>query len=237
MNARTGRLAPLLAVAALLLLLVAGPGARLGLWSFGTGFLLLRWAAYIGILAAGLGLVSLLWRRTGARRWPAALAVLVGAVTALMPYRWLQQARRVPPIHDISTDTEQPPEFRAVLPLRAGAPNPADYGGAEIAAQQREAYPDIMPLRLGQPPAEVFDRAVDAARAMGWTIVATDRAAGRIEATATTSWFGFKDDVAVRITPEQAGSRVDVRSVSRVGQSDVGTNAERVRKYLRRLRA
>jgi len=234
-SGRIRRLAPLFAAVAVLLLLAAGPGTRLGLWSFGTGFLLLRWGAYLGIFAAGLGLLTLLWRPAGARPWPALAAVLLGALAALMPYRWMQTAQRVPPIHDITTDTERPPEFQAVLPLRADAPNPAEYGGPEIAAQQRQAYPDIAPLPLDLSPADAFGRALDEARGMGWAIVAADSAAGRIEATATTAWFGFKDDVVVRITPERRGSRVDVRSVSRVGQSDVGANAARIREYLQRL--
>jgi uncharacterized protein (DUF1499 family) len=234
-SARIRRLAPLFAAVAILLLGVAGPGARLGLWEFRTGFLLLRWGAYLGIFAAGLGLLSLLWRPPGARRWPAVVAVLAGAGAALVPYRWMQKAQRVPPIHDITTDTEQPPQFQAVLPLRTDAPNPAQYGGAEIAGQQRQGYPDIAPLALEQPSGEAFRRALEAARRMGWDIVAADSVAGRIEATATTTWFGFKDDVVVRITPEGSGSRVDVRSVSRVGKSDVGANAERIRDFLGRL--
>ncbi len=237
MSARIRRLAPVLAAVALLLLIIAGPGARLGLWEFGTGFKLLRWGAYLGIFAAGLGLLSLLWRPPGARRWPAVVAVLAGVGAALVPYRWMQKAQRVPPIHDITTDTERPPRFQAVLPLRADAPNPAEYGGPEIAAQQREGYPDVAPLTLEQPSAEAFRRALEAARGLGWEIVAADSAAGRIEATATTPWFGFKDDVVVRITPEASGSRVDVRSVSRVGKSDVGANAERIREFLGRLRS
>jgi uncharacterized protein (DUF1499 family) len=148
----------------------------------------------------------------------------------------MDQAKRVPPIHDITTDTDRPPEFVAVLPRRADAPNGVEYEGAEIARQQREAYPDIGPLRLPLAPGEAFARALAAARASGWEIVGADSAAGRIEATATTAWFGFKDDVVVRIAPEEGGSRVDVRSVSRVGKSDVGANAERIRKYLARLR-
>jgi uncharacterized protein (DUF1499 family) len=236
MSAQLRRLAPLLSGVALLLLLAAGPGTRLGLWNFRTGFVLLRWSAYLGLAGAGLGLLALLWRAPGSRRWPAAAAIVLGAFAALVPYRWMQRAKQVPPIHDITTDTERPPEFEAVLPLRAGAPNPADYGGAEIAAQQREAYPDIAPLRLQQPRHEAFRRALNAAREMGWELVSADSTAGRIEATATTRWFGFKDDVVVRVTPQEGGSRVDVRSVSRVGKSDVGANAERIREYLERLR-
>jgi uncharacterized protein (DUF1499 family) len=225
-------LAPTLATLAAILLLAAGPTVRIGLWDFRTGFQMLRWAAYLGIAGAVIALIALF---TPARRGAVAallLSVLVGAGVAFIPWRWLHQARRLPAIHDITTDTEQPPQFAAVLPLRAGAPNPATYGGAEIAAAQREAYPDIRPLFLKVPPLAAFKRAETVIERMHWDLVAADSAGGKLEATATTPWFGFKDDVVVRVTPASMGSRVDVRSVSRVGGSDVGTNARRIRKFL-----
>jgi uncharacterized protein (DUF1499 family) len=233
---RLRRFAPVIAGLAALLLLLSGPGTRFGLWDFRTGFQLLRWGAYLGIAAAGLGIVALLWRPAGSRLWRPLLAIVLGVVATVVPWFWMERAGRVPAIHDISTDTERPPEFVAVLPLRAGAPNPSAYGGPEIAAQQRAAYPDVGPLSLELPPAATFALALRAARESGWEIVAADSAAGRIEATATTAWFGFKDDVVVRVGGDGAGSRVDVRSVSRVGLSDVGTNASRIRDYLGRLR-
>jgi uncharacterized protein (DUF1499 family) len=223
-----------LAVLAIALLVLAGPGSRLGVWEFATGFVMLRWAAYLGIATAVLGLVLLLRRPAAGRLW-LVLAMVAGLVAVLVPWGWLRTARQVPPIHDITTDTDHPPEFVAVLPLRAKAPNSPVYGGAEIAAQQRQAYPDVQPLIVNASTAATFERALAAARALGWEIVAADNAAGRIEATATTRWFGFKDDVVVRITPQGSGSRVDVRSVSRVGGSDVGTNARRIREYLKRV--
>jgi uncharacterized protein (DUF1499 family) len=233
---RLRRFAPAIAGVALLLFVAAGPGTRLGLWDFRTGFQLLRWGAYLGIAGAGLGIVALLWRPPGGRLWRPLLAIGLGAVATLVPWLWMARAGRVPAIHDITTDTERPPEFVAVLPLRAEAPNPAAYGGPEVAAKQRAAYPDIAPLRLELPPAEAFSLALREARQSGWEVVATDSAAGRIEGTATTAWFGFKDDVVVRVSADGSGSRVDVRSVSRVGLSDVGTNASRIRGYLARLR-
>jgi len=121
-----------------------------------------------------------------------------------------------------------------VLPARQGAENKTDYS-PQTAEQQKEGYPDIAPARLEVPPPAAFERALAAARAMRWDIVAADPAQGRIEATATTLLFGFKDDVVVRVTSDGAGSRVDVRSLSRVGRSDFGTNAKRVRAYLRAL--
>ena len=71
---------------------------------------------------------------------------------------------------------------------------------------------------------------------MGWEVVAADPAAGRIEAVATTFWFGFKDDIVVRVAPAGAGSLIDARSKSRVGVGDLGTNAQRLRAYLERLK-
>ena len=141
----------------------------------------------------------------------------------------------MPPIHDISTDTKRPPEFVAILPLRADAPNPSEYGGPEVAAAQIGAYPDLQTHRMDAAPAQAFERAQQAARGLGWEIVSADPTAGRIEATATTFWFGFKDDVVIRIEPDAAGSRVDVRSLSRVGGSDVGANAARIRAFLQAL--
>jgi len=90
-------------------------------------------------------------------------------------------------------------------------------------------------LLLPMPAAQAFTAAVQTAEALGWEVVAADPVAGRLEATDTTFWFGFKDDIVVRIRSQPDGSRVDVRSVSRVGRSDVGTNARRIREFLRRL--
>jgi uncharacterized protein (DUF1499 family) len=139
----------------------------------------------------------------------------------------------VPPIHDISTDTSDPPAFVAVVARRvaAGASNPPEYAGPEVAAQQQAAYPDLTPIALQAPPDQAFARALAAARSLGWEIVASEAGEGRLEATDTTRWFGFKDDVVVRIRPDGGGSRVDVRSKSRVGRSDVGANAARIRAF------
>lgn len=221
---------------AALLLAAAGPGTRAELWDYRTGFQLLRWATYAGLAAAGLAAAMLLLARTrrGALAWLLA-ALAVGLGTAFVPWYMLQQARALPAIHDITTDTARPPQFDAILRLRAGAPNPAAYGGAEVARAQIEAYPDLRAHRMSAAPAQAFERALQAARDMGWEIVAADAAAGRIEAVDTTFWFGFKDDVVIRVEADGAGSRVDVRSVSRVGVGDLGANAKRIREYLRSL--
>lgn len=229
-------LAMIVAALAILLLVGAGPGTRAGLWDFRTGLGLIRWAAYAGLAGAVLALIALAATRPrGAALWMLLTTLVVAGAAAVVPWRWSQQAKRVPPIHDITTDTQDPPEFVAVLPRRSGAANPAAYGGDSVAALQRQAYPDIRPLRLAVPPDTAFARALATARAMDWEIVAADTSARRIEATATTRWFGFKDDVVIRVRPEAEGSRVDVRSVSRVGKGDVGTNAARVRTFLAQL--
>src|SRR6185295_2013602 len=110
------------------------------------------------------------------------------------------------------------------------------YPGAEFARQQRAAYPDILPVMLPMPPRAAFAKAVAAAEAMGWEVVGADAAAGTIEAVDTTKWFGFKDDIAIRVTSSGDQARIDIRSKSRVGRSDLGTNAERIRAYLERVK-
>jgi len=226
-------LALVVSAAALGLLLAAGPGTRMGFWAFGRGFQMLRWAVYAGAAGAALALVALV---LGPRRGLAVLALALGLGAAVPPWQIQRSARNKPPIHDITTDTADPPPFVAIVPLRRDARNPVEYGGPEVAAQQRKAYPDIAPLSLPVPPAQAFERAERAARGQGWEIVAAVPAEGRIEATDTTRWFGFKDDVVIRVRPEGAGSRVDVRSVSRVGRGDVGTNARRIGEFLDALR-
>ena len=212
--------------------MLAGLGSRWGWWHFSTGFSILRWAVYASFVVMLVAVIALLRRRG----WPLALFGLLAAVLVVgNAWSLRRTARSVPPIHDITTDTENPPQFVDVLPLRANARNPAEYGGPEIAAQQREAYPDVQPLRLAIPPDSAFAHARAAADDMGWEIVAVEPAEGRLEATARTFWFGFYDDVVVRITPADGGSLVDVRSVSRVGGSDVGANAARIRKFLDKL--
>ncbi len=230
------RIALAAAVIAAILLLVAGPGTRLGLWDFRIGLGLMRWAVMAGLAASVLAVVLLLVPSVRSGNGVLlAIALLLGLGVAFVPWNMMRQARQVPPIHDISTDTARPPEFVEILPLRADAANPATYGGEEVAREQAQAYPQIRPYVTDDAPGPAFDRALQAARAMGWQIVASEPAAGRIEATDTTRWFGFKDDVVIRVEPEGEGARIDVRSVSRVGKSDLGTNARRVAAYLQSL--
>jgi len=231
-----------LAVTAVVLLALGPLGWRAGWWPLRFSLLtLMPWAAYFGIAALIVSAITLLLGRArlGVRGITmAAVAFAVGALIAYVPWHYDQIRQAVPPIHDITTDADNPPAFVAVAPLRQGqGVNPAAYEGVKIAEQQRKAYPDIMPVTLGLTPDAAFDRALNITKQMGWTIDAADKAAGRIEASDTSRWYGFTDDVVIRVTKADAGSRIDMRSSSRLGRSDFGVNARRVRAYLSALRA
>jgi uncharacterized protein (DUF1499 family) len=218
----------------------AGLGNRIGVWDYRVALTALRWSVYV---AAGAGVVALAGSAVAAAgRFP--LQVIVGlagtaiAIALVLPAWNLQRAAsQLPRIHDITTDTVNPPQFVALLAARQAAPNGAAYGGPKIAQEQKKGYPDIGPALTNVPPAKAFERALAVARDLGWEVAASNPDEGRIEATDITLWFGFKDDVVIRITATPAGSRVDIRSMSRVGWSDLGTNARRIRAFLAALRA
>lgn len=234
-------MALLVGLVAVATLAIAGPGYRMGFFALGTALRpMLTWAAYGGIAAGVLAVLALTLngrRGTAGGTMAAVVALAIGVGSLYIPWSWQRAARAVPPIHDISTDTLTPPGYVEIAVIRrdAHAPNGLDYLD-EVAAQQRAAYPDVAPVFLAVPPAEAHRRALDLIHARGWEVVAVDDARYRIEATDTTYWFGFKDDIAVRVSAIPDGtSRVDVRSVSRVGRSDVGTNARRIRAFLAEL--
>lgn len=227
-----------LSVAAAGITMLAGLGSRWDWLYFTTGLLLLRVSVIGGILSFAVCIAGAVITRPGTWRGGFRLSVLglvISFIAVSVPLNWYAVAQQTPPIHDITTDTNDPPQFVSVLPLREKAPNPADYGGPEVAAQQHAAYPDVKPLTLFTPPDRAFDRALAAARSLGWTIMQKDRQEGRIEAMDRTIWFGFTDDIVIRVRPEDGASRVDIRSVSRVGKSDMGTNAARIRKFMKKL--
>ena len=204
---RLRRFALGLSLLALLLLAASGPAVRLGAPVI-VGILLLPIAGLFGVIAVILVIVAMVRRGFA----PAlAAAFLIGVAVAAVPIAGYVKARSVPPINDITTDEK------------------------EAGREQRRAYPDIQPSRLPVAPNIAFERAKGAVEEMGWQIVREDPSAGRIEAVATTFWFGFKDDVLIRVSADAGGSRIDVRSKSRVGKGDLGTNAQRIRAYQKRL--
>lgn len=215
---------------------LSGPLYRAGLLALQQAFAVLQYGAEIGGGAALVALAAGLWAAlaTGNRRLLVliAAAAIVGGLGFYIPYSYRYPGTPIPPIHDISTDTEDVPAFVAVLPLREGARNPVAYGGPEIAAQQHEAYPDLKPVALAMPPEAAQQKALSAARQLRWVLVASEPAEGRIEATATTFWYGFKDDIVIRLKPAGGGTLMDVRSLSRIGRGDAGANAFRIRKFI-----
>jgi len=229
-----------------LVILAAPAGTWLNIWEFGTGFQILigldpftHWIA----LLCGLGLVAvaILAIRSKAKNTSSLCTfAAIGTISAFLAWYIpaTVQARLVyPVIHDISTDLDNPPMYVANAPLRANAPNPMEYGIVEgftveeHKQQQREAFPDLVPQIINASPQEVFDRALAALENMGLEITAAVPEEGRIEAVASTFWFRFKDDVVIRIQAEGNQTRVDARSLSRVGRGDLGANGLRLQEF------
>jgi uncharacterized protein (DUF1499 family) len=229
----------IVALASACAMVFSGIGYRIGLWHFRTGFAIMGWAFWFAAGAAIVSLVGLFFLVPKAPRLvgAAVVGILIGAATAYIPWTYKQTVARLPYIHDITTDTQNPPAFVTVKGLRKEGDHPVEYDGPEVAAQQQKAYPDLMPLTVAAEKDKVFQAAEAALREMKLEVVDANAAEGRIEATDTSLLFGFKDDMVVRIVSEGAGTKVDVRSKSRVGRSDVGQNAKRIRVFLAKLRA
>jgi len=226
-----GTIAALTLVGAFIVLL-AGPMINFGVlpWQAGlAGFAISALLCAIGVVMLVVALV----RRRGSAL--VRVALIAGLFGAGIPGWLLWQARAAPAIHDISTDLISPPAFRAITPeLRGMNSNPVEYDPADAAVQQA-AYPLVRPVVLALPAAEAFARAEAAARAMGWLVVAADPLTMQIEATDTVPWWGFKDDVVIHLSADAIGTRIDVRSKSRVGRGDLGVNAARITRYLEQV--
>ena len=220
----------LLALAAIAAVLLAGIGYRQGWWHFLQGLQIAEWAVYAAALGMVLSLAGAITSRPSHQpRRRGFVSGLLGVLLALpvlgMALQWEVATRTYPAINDISTDTEDPPVFWDM-------PNPTEYPGETFAALQRTGYPDIAPLLVKQAPDAVYAQALVLVNERGWAVVASDAAEGRIEAVAISRLFGFADEVALRISPADGGARVDMRSRSRLGKIDRGTNAQRIRAYL-----
>ena len=222
-------IAAALAVAAAVL----GPFlARSGLVPSSLGEGIFRAAVPLALAAVVLAILAV---RRSRRRFGGLVVIGVAVAAAALPIRIWVAARSAPPIHDVTTDLDNPPRYVAVARLRVPPANSIDYGGEPVATQQRASYADLRPLIVHAAPPRVLAMAADTARAEGWTVLAQDIGfgdLGRLEATDTSFLFARLDDVVVRIVPHPAGSRVDVRSSAREGGADEGRNARRVRRFL-----
>ena len=230
-----------------LLTLASAAGIWLRFWDFRRGFSLLgaanqygQWLAWACLLLAAVTLIAsqlLKVKNAGKFVSIAAIGALVAWIAYFIPESFRPDENvNYPPIHDISTNRVNPPEFVAVAALRADAPNTLVYGGSNNMTSERlieltnEAYPDLITQHYSESVNVIFEEALAAVDDLGWELVTQDAFAGRIEATDTTFWFRFKDDVVIKINQQGSDTAVDVRSVSRVGTGDVGANAIRMRK-------
>src|SRR5579871_6655127 len=166
------------------------------------------------------------------------LAFLINSLVLAYPAYLAWQYRKLPPIHDITTDPIDPPRFEALARLRAGdGANTAVYAGLYSAEQQRQAYPDIETVELQIPVQRAYEITLQLVTKRKWLVIderppQPPRRIGRIEAVARTPIMGFREDVSIRVSPDDEDSRVDIRSASRYFESDLGSNAARVRKLI-----
>lgn len=213
---------------------VAGPlSIHAGVTTPFLGFRIFAAGLLAAIPALILSVIALLRTRGSARRDGHRMAVRATLISAALVVLFAVLAAPglgVPPIHDITTDPDDAP----ALIEAARAPDNAGQDFAyprDTTALQRDAYPDISPILVSAAPADAYAAAQRAATALGWEVLRSDPATGTLEAKATSRTFLFVDDVSVRVRPQDAGSRIDVRSRSRVGKSDLGANAARIRAF------
>lgn len=217
-----------IALTSLILLPVAVLIVRAGQWQPGLGLYAL---ASLGcLLALLLSVIQLLLPKLAGWRGAIGRNALFALPGALIMLSMLGTRGNLPPIHDISTDTQNPPEFVTAAKERGPSANPLTIKPDYI-EQQKAAYPDLGTLLSVLPADEAFTRALEIASELGWRVYHQNRSTGIIEAVDTTAIMGFKDDVVIRVRSNATGSQLDLRSVSRVGVGDLGANAARINAF------
>ena len=218
----------------------SGLGYRFGLWHFRTGFEILKWSFFLSgatllILLAGM---FFLQTKTRADSIIGITGIVICLVLVYVPYSWKKTLDAYPYIHDVTTDTVNPPDFVIVGQLRTADDHSIEYDGLEVAELQVKAYPDIKTLIIDGSIEKTVQLAESVLNDMNLELVSVDIESGRIEAVATSFLFGFKDDMVIRVTEtDGAQVKIDVRSKSRVGRSDLGQNAKRIRRFMEGLTA
>lgn len=256
-NPRIAAIGATVAALGALLAMLSGPLYQAQVLDLDTGFNVLRWSAQGAAAGAAICAISLVLSLATdklaafGRNSTALVGLLIGGLAAYVP---TTAQGSYPPIHDVTTDIDNPPLFVDALPLREAHPfknrddkvNPAEYirdyprpgpsgGTLNVPELQKNAFPDIQPVKLDLPPTQAFDKALETVKQLKWTVISAKPEEGRIEAWDKTAWFGFVDDVVIRVQADGAGSRLDIRSVSRIGFGDVGKNAKRIRSYVKKL--
>jgi len=200
-------------------------------------------ATFFGALAcAGLSILvgfaafAAIWQNGTRGMSRILLAFLIDALVLAYPAYLALQYRKLPPIHDITTDPIDPPRFEALARLRTGeGTNTAVYAGLYSAELQRKAYPDIEPVDIQVPVQRAYEITLRLVQKRKWLVIderppQPPLKPGRIEAVARTPIMGFREDVSIRVVPDGDDARVDIRSASRYFESDLGSNAARVAK-------
>jgi hypothetical protein len=245
-------------VVGLVIALAATFGTRLGLWNYALGLKILVPGVVVGLIGLGCGVawISRALAGNDSAGWRLGAAGLIGSALLVgIPANGVWLRYTLPPIHDISTDIGDAPKFDTLLAWRKGAPNPPSYDGPLIvsyggermttALAQKYAYIDIKPSEqlnwhytAKEKYAKTFWRALNTVNGLGWKVASFDFKSGRIEATDTSFWFGVVSDIVIRVRPTQnaSGVRIDIRSKSRIGTSDMGRNAEIIRDFLPRMK-
>lgn len=200
-----------------------------GLVVFGAALVVAAFAMLLALCA-----FIVIWNEGSKGFGYAIFALAAGVALIAYPAYLGVRGYGLPALNDITTDTADPPRFEAIARLRPREANPVAYPGARAAELQRTAYPDIEALQLTVTPQEAYEAAFGVVSKRKWLVIDArspqgGRRDGRIESVSRTPIMGFRDDVVVRVRPSQGGARVDVRSASRYGKFDFGTNARRVR--------
>ena len=232
------RVALLLAGTAMLVLIGSGPFYQLDLLSLDAAYLGLRLAAAIGagaLLAGAATIVVAVRRRSVPHVAFGLTSALLGMAAIAIPIRARSDAAAAAPLHDISTDLEHPPTFKILLSDYDQSPGVLQRDAATDALQRR-AYPDITPLVLPVGRADAFEEVLETMNEFDWPVADASQREGRVEVTIRSPWFGFPDNLVIRLTAAGNSTRVDVRSVSRDGANDMGRNAEHIREFLAELR-
>ncbi|MGC6471923.1 MAG: DUF1499 domain-containing protein [Parvibaculales bacterium] len=223
-----------LSLAGLVLLLGGTAVFRLGLMDFRPPFLALVLGAVLALVALGLSLVVLLRQGDRNVKGKARITILISVLVLFFPLSAVISGGDAPVIHDITTDTDNPPVFKEMPNVRAAGDNTLAIK-PDVIEIQKQAYPDIGPLFTDVPRPILYAKVLELVADSGWDLISADNRLGEVEAVATTPAFGFKDDVIIRISPDADGLRVDMRSVSRAGQGDLGANAKRIKRFLTQL--
>ncbi|MEE9451805.1 MAG: DUF1499 domain-containing protein, partial [Gammaproteobacteria bacterium] len=218
---------------------LASLGARFSLWHYSTAFQIIKVEVILGLIVvlSALALLICAWvmKLSSNAVWMSLSSILViGLVIVPLLYQFYL-VNRLPKIHDITTDWEDPPQFEKIVDLRPANSNTLEYAGESIAAQQRDAYPYIITTYSSLSPAETFGSALAIVRKLNWNVIATDAVnedESIIESTQSSFWFGFTDDIVIRIQAAKGGSKIVIRSVSREGVRDIGPNAKRIKNFI-----